>query len=208
VISHAHRCIFIHVPRTAGSSVESVLWPGERTEADLWMGFTTRYGNPYQTGGLQHLTARLVRDLVGAQTFDDYFTFAVVRDPWDKAVSQYAFMARRPDLRELLGMAEGDDFRTYLRLIRDATHVQWEPQVSFVCDQGGRVMVDRLVRFERFETEFAAVLQRLGVDAPVPHIHGTERKPLRDYYDDETRALVADLYRDDVATFGYAFPDG
>jgi hypothetical protein len=206
VISHPHRCIFIHIPRTAGSSVETVLWPGERTEADLWMGFTSRLGNRYQTGGLQHLTAALVREAIGARTFDAYFKFAIVRNPWDKAVSQYAFMRRRPDLRELLGMHEDDDFRTYLRLIRNATHVQWQPQVSFVRNERGELLVDRIVRFENFDEGFASVLQQLGVDGPVPHVHGADRGPTADYYDDETRALVADYYRDDIAYFDYTFP--
>jgi hypothetical protein len=206
LISHAYRCIFIHIPRTGGSSVETVLWPGERTEADLWMGFTTPFGNRYQTGGLQHLTALHVREAVGAQTFDAYLKFAIVRNPWDKAVSQYAFMRRRPDLRELLGMQQDDDFRTYLRLIQSAPHVQWQPQRSFVCDERGESMIDHTLRYEEFDKSVASMLQRLGVDAPVPHVHGAERGQTADYYDDETRAMVANHYRDDIAYFAYSFP--
>src|SRR5579862_2264802 len=64
MISDALRCIFVHIPKTGGSSIEDVLWPEERSPEDLWMGFVDDYHNKYQTGGLQHLLARQIRHLI------------------------------------------------------------------------------------------------------------------------------------------------
>jgi hypothetical protein len=125
MISHKHHCIFVHIPKTGGSSIEDVIWPGERTEADLWMGFISRYSNKYQTGGLQHLLARQIREEVGAEVFDSYFKFTFVRNPWDKAVSQFASMRDRADLRELIGMASDASLSEYLQLTERHGHVQW-----------------------------------------------------------------------------------
>ena len=106
MISHDKKCIFIHIPKCGGTSVEDVIWPKEqgRTEVDLWMGFVSRFENKYQTGGLQHLLARQVREEVGSDVFSAYYKFAFVRNPWDRIVSQFAYMQQRPDLMDFLGM--------------------------------------------------------------------------------------------------------
>ena len=206
MISHAHRCIFVHVPRCGGTSIESVLWPGPRTETDLWMGFVSPLHNTYQTGGLQHLLAEQIRREVGSETFDAYHKFAIVRNPWDKAVSQYRHMQRRPDLRAFVGMRADDGFRTYLRLIARTPHVQWRPQHAFVCGEDGTLLVDELGRFETFERDVARIFRRFGFDAEVPHLNASDRGPLGRYYDEETLALVGELYREDVERFSYRPP--
>jgi hypothetical protein len=207
VISDRLRCIFIHIPKCAGTSIEDVLWPHPRGEDELWGGFVDRYNNRYQTGGLQHLTAALVRDAVGSERFERYFKFTVIRNPWDRAVSQYVFMQRRPDLRELAGIAEDASFTAYLRAIAAApAHVQWTAQERFLYDADGRLLVDRIVRFETLDQQIAGVFARLGIEAELPHRNAGERGEARHYYDDESRALVAQLYAGDIERFGYAFP--
>ena len=129
--------------------MEEVLWaPSERTVANLWMGFTSPSHNPYQTGGLQHLLARHIRENVGSQVFNSYFKFAFVRNPWDRAVSQFSFMASRPDLRSFVGLPQGASFATYLDAIEHKVHVQWEQQLAFINDRDGSGMIDFIGRFE------------------------------------------------------------
>jgi hypothetical protein len=213
MISHRHRCIFVHIPKTGGHSIETVIWPGGRTEDTLWMGFVDEFHNKYQTGGLQHLHATQIREEVGAEIFDAYFRFSFVRNPWDKAVSQYAYMRTRPDLRRFLGMGDDDDFATYLHLIQERLHVQWEPQHAFVCDDDGNLLVDFLGRFETFDADTRELLARIKVRIgrrrrrvrSVPHRNKSERSHYRDYYDDETKALVAKVYERDIELFGYTF---
>ena len=145
----------MHIPNGGGISIEDVIWPKDRgrTEKDLWMGFVTRFENKYQTGGLQHLLAWQVRDEVGRDVFGAYYKFAFVRNPWDRIVSQFAYMQQRPDLMEYLGMESGTEFKSYLELIRLKDHVQWSPQVHFLLDQGGSVLVDRIGRLEAFDED-------------------------------------------------------
>lgn len=68
MISHTRRCIFVHIPKTGGTSVENLIWPMPRTANDLWMGFRDNYHNKYQTGGLQHLLATQIRSEVGSRS--------------------------------------------------------------------------------------------------------------------------------------------
>jgi Sulfotransferase family len=206
MISDRHKCIFVHIPRCAGTSVESVLWPGERGEAELWMGFVDRHHNRYQTGGLQHLLARQIREAVGARRFDSYFKFAVVRNPFDRTVSQFAYMQLRPDLRSFVELGTGASFGEYLEAIQRRRHVQWEPQCSFIHGESGELLVDCLVRFESLERELRPLLARFGVYCrEVPHENLADRTSYSDYYSDESRALVEDLYRSDIDRLGYEF---
>jgi Sulfotransferase family len=206
VISHEHRCIFVHIPRCGGTSIERVIWPGERSEAELWMGFVDPYRNRHQTGGLQHLLAPQIRQEVGIGVFSEYFKFAFVRNPFDRAVSQFSYMRERPDLRAFIGMPEDASFADYLSLIRRKRHVQWEPQTSFVLDADGSPLVDFVGRFESLPSDARAVFERLGIgDAVLPHENRSERAAYSQYYTDESRGEIEDLYADDLVRFGYGF---
>jgi hypothetical protein len=206
VISDRHTCIFVHIPRCGGGSVEEVIWPGPRKENELWRGFVDRYHNKYQTGGLQHLHARQIRQEVGDGRFSSYFKFAIVRNPFDRLVSQFAYMRGRPDLRTFIGMHENTLFADYLGLIRRKRHVQWEPQSSFLCDDDGSLLVDFVGRFEALVEDVAHVLKRLGIDGEeLPHKNRSDRRDYRDYYTLDSRSQVEEMYDDDLARFGYEF---
>jgi len=206
VISWRHRCIFVHIPKTGGTSIENLIWPGPRTTGELWMGFVDKYHNQYQTGGLQHLLATQIRAEVGARVFGDFYKFSIVRNPWDKAVSQFSSMASRDDLRDFIGMKKGDSFRTYADLIMRRKHVQWEPQVSFLRDSNVDMLVDYIGRYEAFSESVHRVLKTVGISAnAIPHENASHRGPYPDYYDDDSREMIASLYAADIEAFGYSF---
>ena len=207
MISHRLRCIFVHIPKTGGTSIEDVIWPGEKTEADLWAGFVAPMRNRYQTGGLQHLLARQIRTHVGETVFASYLKFAIVRNPWDKIVSQYCYMRRRPDLRDYIGLAEDASLADYLDRIAATEHVQWMPQLCFVKDDDGRDLVDVIGRFETLAADAARIFTRLGLSGPeLPYLNRSERDTdYRGYFTPETRATVARLYGSDIDHFGYRF---
>lgn len=172
------------------------------------MGFVDDHHNKYQTDGLQHLFATHIRTEVGADIFARYFKFTFVRNPWDKAVSQFMFMSKikREKLRNFAGMRQGDDFKRYLELIARTTHVHWEPQIKFLRDSNGDWLVDYIGRYENFSGSAAHVLRSVGLVATaIPHENRSNRGPYQEYYDDESREMVAQLYADDIEAFGYHY---
>ncbi|MBW2172233.1 MAG: sulfotransferase family 2 domain-containing protein [Deltaproteobacteria bacterium] len=203
MISPKHECIFVHIPRTAGSSIENILWPGPRSVSELWGGVVEKNLNKYQTGGLQHLFAEHVRMEVGSNTFNQYFKFSFMRNPWDKAVSQFHYMRERKNLRKFIGMELDDSFKKYLALIQRKIHVQWDEQYKFISNENGDIMVDFLGRFENLEQDLNKVLNRLGVRMVRISFH----RPYYEYYDDEAIGIVQSMYKRDIDMFGYEFHD-
>lgn len=172
------------------------------------MGFVDRYRNKYQTGGLQHLTASQIRQEVGEGRFSSYFKFAVVRNPFDRLVSQFAYMRSRADLRAYVGMSPDASFAEYLGLIEAKLHVQWAPQCSFLYDGEERevLLVDFVARFESIIDDAAAIFEQLGLaDAQLPHLNQTRRQPYRNYFTARLRRRVEDMYREDLDRLGYGF---
>jgi hypothetical protein len=226
MISHQHRCIFIHVPKNAGQSIEHVFlkWAGLtwKTRAPLLLrpSADPAEGPPR----LAHLKAcDYVRcGHLSSQQFKSYFKFSFVRNPWDRMVSFYKY----------LGIPERQTFKEFLT--GQFQNELWPskywfvcPQHEYVCDSQGRLMVDFLGRFETLQADFNSVCEKLGVPhTPVPHVNKSKlRRGLRgflrkilprtapealgtpfgnaDYYDEECVEIVHRLYHRDVELFGY-----
>ena len=207
MISHARHCIFVHIPKTGGTSIEDAIWPKPRRGEDLWMGFIAPGRNKYQTGGLQHLLARQIRIEVGGDVFTRYFKFSIIRNPWDRVISQYSYLKQRPDLQDYFGVKADAPLAQYLAAISRSDHVQVMPQLNFLRDGDGTMLVDLIGRFETLAQNAREIFRRIGIDdAVMPHEAKSDRRSgYRDYYDDETRERVTELYAEDIAHFGYAF---
>ena len=207
MISKKHNCIFIHIPKSGGSSIENMIWPvEERTEEQLWMGLVSPFRNKYQTGGLQHLKAAQVEQETGKEFYEQAVKFTFVRNPWDKIISQYISMKTRYKLRCFIGMNKNDSLMTYLELIKQTKHIQWEEQHKFFMDENETVLVDHVLRFEDFEAEAKRILNIIGVEySAILHSNRGCRTEYQDYYNNETRAIVADMFSRDIELLDYAY---
>jgi hypothetical protein len=167
-----------------------------------------KYHNKYQTGGLQHLLARQVRSEVGLEIFNSFYKFTIVRNPWDRIVSQFAYMQARPDLMDFIGMQPDTEFKAYLGLIQKKQHVQWMPQTDFILDQDGTLLVDKIGRLESIEKDSNEVFDILGVCREQDknfHANRSERKSIDHYYDQESVEMVGEIYSSDINYLNYSF---
>lgn len=67
--------------------------------------------------------------------------------------------------------------------------------------------VNFIGRFENFEEDLRAVLNKIGLDPSIeiPKLNATKHRHYRGYYSDETRLLVERMYAKDIQTFGYSY---
>ncbi len=191
-----HRCIFVHVPKTGGMSVTKAL-----------------FGN--SSGG--HRTVAEYKQIFGEPTFSNYFKFTFVRNPWDRLVSGYFYLKYGKTAKIDREWAERhlsryNDFGAFVRDWVTPKNIYTEkhlrPQCTFLCDGRLAHEVDFLGRFENLRDDFGHVRRILGgIGSDLEHLNASKRYDYRQYYTDETRAIVAEAYRTDIELFGYEFDD-
>jgi len=188
-----YRCIFIHIPKTAGVSVSHALFGG---------------------GGNTHAPLAAVQEVFRDGEFDTYFKFTFVRNPWDRLVSAYEYLRVGVSPEEydwamsqkVSGFAS---FRTFVRWLGDtraSEGMHFLPQHQHVRTANSENGMDFVGRYETLERDVAHVARRLGVKARLPHLNRSPgRRPYQEYFDAETRDIVGEVYRPDVELFGYDF---
>ncbi len=187
-----HRCIFVHITKSAGTSVATSLF-----------GYL-----PY------HHTAIDYRVIYGRKDFDRYFKFAFVRNPWDRLYSAYRYLMAggwNDDDRQWAEthLSQFDNFHDFVTGWLDASninkHRHFWPQYYFLCDRHKKILVDYLAYFETINQDFDTICRRLDIDAEIEHRNANPGKDYRLAYDDTTRELVGQVYATDIELFGYTF---
>ena len=193
MISHKHKFIFTHIPKTGGTSVEHSL--KDYFEPNQWM------------------HNDLVYDL--KKCSDNYFKFTFVRNPWDLVVSTYHYVWYS-DVMEwwrVGGRSKPWSFKKWIKSRHFTRPRGWKKnrcyrgdQLCWISSCDGELLVDFIGRFENLEEDFEIVCNKIGIHTQkLPHVNKSKHKHYTEYYDDETREIVAEKYAKDIECFGYKF---
>ena len=186
-----HRCVFIHIPKAAGTSLTKTLFAAPSRHLQY-----TEY------------------ERANPKKFKKYFKFTFVRNPYDRLFSAYTFL-KKGGLNELdrcwaeQNLASFPDFESFVRgwvtPENIQTWVHFKPQHFWICDASLKLKVDFVGRFEQMDADVAIVQQRLKLPVvPLPKINVTDRS-VKDpvAYTAEMRAIVENAYRQDIELFAY-----
>ena len=229
IISHKHRFIFIKTSKTAGTSIEVFLSPhcGEddvvtpiiphvephvaRNHSGLWNPLPELISNRFKFARhtwrdlrhrrkfVNHLPARNVRGRVPKDVWNGYFKFCVERNPWDKTLSHYHMVSRRiADSR-----GDGITFDEYLERGDFCTNIEK------YTDRDGRLLVDRVLKYEHLNDELDEVFQQLGI--PFDGSLGVkaksefrkDRRPYQEVISDSQRSIIDRAFADEIRMHGY-----
>ena len=215
-ISHPHRTIFVHVPKTGGTSVEFVLgMHGDKADIGIRPYFSQEIDRERLYGqDLQHMTATGLKDALQQQpgVFERYFKFSIVRNPWDRLVSVFAWTNQKWARGDELSDAEFESSVTRLHGLFAASRSRGQPlrvaphfvpQVHFLVDRERRPLVDYIARYENLQTDWEHIRQKIGVQAQLPRRMRSHHRPYQSYYTPATRAMVAEIYAEDISAFNY-----
>lgn len=191
---HYYKCIFIHIPKNAGISVSYAL-----------------FGS---TGGSHRKLVDYQR-ILGKRIVKRYFKFSFVRNPWDRLVSTYFFLIKgglteRDQKWTEEHIAQYEDFTDFvmnwlsIEHINDSLHFQ--EQHLFLTNHNNELDVDFLGRFETLDQDFQSICEHLHIDRALKKTNSSKRKnDYRSYYNESTKAIVAEVYKRDIQMFKYLF---
>jgi len=204
MISIENKFLFIHIPKTGGNSIQSILSAYSDDEI-------TVYGAPVKTGDEGKLERFGVRYkdtcLNKHSTLSEYqselgddiaplFKFATIRNPWDRAVSFY-FSPNR-------GKVEWDK-QQFMQFVKDNV-LPIRHYLSLEAGDDFKANVDRIIKFEHLSLHFSEVLETLNLnEKSLPHRNKANKKHYSHYYDNELIEFIGDHFIEDVKLGSYQY---
>lgn len=214
IISHGRKYIFVHIPKTGGTSLSLAL-EAKAMKDDILIGDTPkakkrrkRYQD-VQTSGRLWKHARLT-DIYGLATQDQiesYFVFTIVRNPWDRMVSYYHWLKAQSFKHPVVGIAREYSFAEFLMNPVVQQGLQNDATRHYTCDRGGIERCNMHLKMEELAKDVQHLEQHLGVKLPeLPHHNRSERhKNYANYYDTDSKDMISKVFADDIKRFEYKF---
>ena len=153
---HKYKCIFVHVPKNAGSSVLKAFgYQGSRWHAKY---YDFLRASPY--------------------FYDKYISFAIIRNPVSRLYSAYGYITQGGNgseddlaLKSLIEEKSSciNSFVTNVlsyQFIVD--HLVFTPQYLFVFDRLNQLKVDKLIAYESLEQEWQDFAQQHDLPKSLP----------------------------------------
>lgn len=194
ILSHKYKFIFIHIPKTGGSSFTKILADNLHRHCG-GRGWQSKF---HQSG--LHSTSR--QNIKVIKLYPGYFKLSFVRNPWDRFVSM---------CHSRLEMGVPNQAKRSMEYILQYLdeHGAAGPfplqQYSYLV-VGKQLALDYLARHENYESECASIAARVGLEvAEVPKVLFTGRVDYRSYYTDKTAELCAKVFSKDIGLLGYSF---
>lgn len=194
--------VYIHVPRTAGATAESIfirdynlrMSPSQHdTLVDVdEESYVGKYifgfvRNPFSSEYSYWRHSLKLREWPEV-TFEDWIKFRYAENGFEDLLSKYTFQ----------------DFHQQFIWIRHS--LMRNPQAGFFSDKTGKCAASRIFKFEHLHDSWQEITESIGID-----MMGVEYTPAseeyKDHYNDFTYSLVASARKYDLDLFGYTFDD-
>jgi hypothetical protein len=190
---HQPRCVFIHIPKTAGRSMRDVLFAG---------GHDGPVDGPLP------------------EAWRGHFAFAIVRNPFDRLVSAWKMFSEGTDGVDWPYPRDGQrgiGLRGFLDILTDDSITYDPPRRTFEQRIRGHALpqthpfycldrADFVGRFEDLHDDWSRLADQLGLACrELPRVNTTSRGPYQLYFDDDTRTVAERFYADDLDRLGYRF---
>lgn len=213
IISHGRKYMFVHIPKTGGTSLALAL-EDKAMKDDVLIGDTPKAKKrrkrvkDVQTSGRLWKHSKLVDvyGLVDQAQMEEYFVFTLVRNPWDRMVSYYHWLQDQNFDHPHVTLAKEVEFSSFLNAGLTQAMMRNDGAARYVSDRDGVDRCDLYLRLEHLAQDVEVLEDAIGVRlGMVPHANKSERGAYQGYYSEADRALVGDAFAADIERFGYGF---
>lgn len=183
-VDHKNKIIFVHNPKTAGTSIKRALQLS-----------------------IDNADHRIPTYLIHPKTWEEYFSFVVVRHPIERLISSFryhsnpeykgSYYRRYPCIHQLT-------FEQYFNLMVKEPYAI-RPQIDYIQHSFSDKQIDMVCRFENLANDLNLVFNILGIKTKLPHLNISPGRKRDDYFKtEEFFKAVIKYYHDDFVTFGYS----
>lgn len=209
LISDSHEFIFLRMRKVASTSMKSILLPMclprpagrlAHLKSRAWLEW-----DYHRYVFRAHDDIRAAQKRMPADKFKRYFKFAFVRNPWDRLVSEYNFLLERPSHGRHARVKKLAGFKQFIQMQIPRNDAY---QTNMLCDRQGHLLMDFVGKLENLQSDWQTVCTKIGIPyVELQRKNATEHRHYQDYYDSESRQLVANHWGREIEMFGYTFED-
>jgi hypothetical protein len=220
MISLKKQFLFIHYPKTGGTSFQNILVP--------YTEYQINRQNPNNTDSCylvidpknseygKHWKLGQYKEALDKDTYQKLFKFAVIRNPWDLMISWYFSphshrkQWNRDKFIQLVNSVSR--LRDYIQTFSTIERVGQKllrtyPVMNYLIeDKPLDSEIDYLIKFETINEDFKQVCRLLDIpEKNLPHKHKSNRHHYSYYYDQELQEIVAMKFKKEIDFIGYEF---
>jgi hypothetical protein len=202
IISDSHNFVFVATTKTASTSIEKRLNP-----------YKAEYKVTHLVGSYnRHCPLKIIYEKF--PFIEDCFKFAIVRNPFDWVASWYFYRKSNsiPGGKTNSNCTDDVEFKEWLTNPESTAYN--EKGVGLTMSQldiiqgNEKISMDFVGKYENLQEDFNIICDKIGIPRQkLPHANKSKHKHYTEYYDDETREIVAQKYAKDIEHFGYKFGD-
>lgn len=204
------KAVYVHIPKCAGLSMGE-LCRNENISIDAINTCEDHLNKTYDTNCYVNIDSLSKKDL---------FSFSFVRNPFDRLVSAY----KCPWVSGVEVTCHGkrkynlefDNFNSFVNKFvlneNDYSFFRWSHVMPYtdtrmkLFNHDGKLQISFIGRFEKLQEDFNTICDKIGIpQQKLPHKNKTNHKHYTEYYDEETKSIVAEKYAKDIEYFGYEF---
>lgn len=193
------KAVYVHIPKTGGTSFKKVFKPFiddfiVTEQSNIIKKQANFYHNDLLVLNFKKSDALRKKEALGEDIWTRAFKFTIVRNPWDRYVSNWKWLTRKERLfpkkgwrargwRGMDGDITFEDFvkqmeACYLELegLHGYQHDKWHirNQIEHIVDKDGNIIVDHVGRFENIKNEYEFICNKIGIDnLELPHLNHT-----------------------------------
>jgi Sulfotransferase family len=213
MISHHHKFIMVHVPKTAGTSIEKIFgvqyYNDDEKPKPIGFEFEQEKSNQKLTfSHPKHFRFMDYEKFLSDQIMLRYFKFSFVRNPWDLMVSKYEY-GRSTNIVswgfcDKIGKTKQEvTFEEYMEHTKDYNDMTYEYWLN-----ANKYKLDYVGKLENINEDWAYICGRCQMEKlELPLVNKNKKRKLKyqEYYNDEMKDFVYNKYKVWVDTFKYEF---
>ncbi len=202
--------IFVRIPKNASTSIYEHLGPFNLVHKHRKL-FMENLKHPLYRGVFDptHAKPHEIKKILPVNP-DNYFSFTVMRNPWDRFVSMFTF-TNKMELWRLFNLTQPPTFEEFCEIAEDKMNfgsTDFFPTQNQSQWLTGGFQINQILAFENLKEEFASMVESRGIEhirPNLPHLNSTHRKEYKKYYNSYTQGLVSTIFSDDISLFDYSF---